>query len=278
MSGEDGTVGGNAKASAGPGAAAILVAAGRGERAGSDIPKQFLVLEGRPLFIHALAVLVASPRIAQTTVVVPNGWEQQADDMVVAAQLPRHAVKIVAGGARRQDSVSEGLRTLGTEALVLVHDAARPCLSASLVDRTIDAARQCGAATAALPITDTVMRAATPATEIVDRTGLWAVQTPQVFETGLLRAAHAHARAQCIDSSDDCTLVLELGREVRFVPGDWWNIKVTAPKDLERARWILRSGVIAASSAMDEEWAGERMQAAHDGSDTEAHAPKGREP
>jgi 2-C-methyl-D-erythritol 4-phosphate cytidylyltransferase len=271
-------VGGDAKASAEPDAAAILVAAGRGERAGSDIPKQFLVLEGRPLFIHALGVLVASPRITHTTVVVPHGWEQQADDMVAAAQLPRHAVKIVAGGARRQDSVSEGLRTLGTEAFVLVHDAARPCLSASLVDRTIDAARQCGAATAALPITDTVMRAATPAPEIVDRTGLWAVQTPQVFEAGLLRAAHARARAQAIDSSDDGTLVLDLGHELRFVPGDWWNIKVTAPKDLERAHWILRSGVMAAPSATAEEWAGKRMHVTGDAFDAEAHVPKVREP
>ncbi len=276
MSAEEGTVGGEAKAAsgAGPAVAAILVAAGRGERAGSDIPKQFLMLEGRPLFIHALAVLAASPRIARTTVVVPHGWEQQAEDMVRAAQLPLHAVKIVAGGARRQDSVSEGLRTLGTEALVLVHDAARPCLSASLVDRTVDASRHCGAATAALPITDTVMRAATPAPVIVDRTGLWAVQTPQVFEAELLRAAHARARQQGIESSDDGTLVLGLGHELRFVPGDWWNIKVTTPKDMERAGWILRAGVIGSATAG--EWAGERMP--HDGSDAGAHVPKGRVP
>ena len=241
MNGEEAASGGGAAAHAD--VAAILVAAGRGERAGSDIPKQFLVLEGRPMFIHALRVLAASPAIVHTAVVVPDGWEKRVEDMVAAEKFDPQTVRVVAGGARRQDSVWEGLRTWSNATLVLVHDAARPCLSADLVDRTIAAARQSGAATAALPITDTVMRAASPAPEIVDRTGLWAVQTPQVFEAGLLRAAHARARAQDIDSSDDGTLVLGLGHELRFVPGDWWNIKVTAPKDLDRAGWFLRAHV-----------------------------------
>ncbi len=264
MSAEEGTAAG------GGAVGAILVAAGRGERASSDIPKQFLVLEGRPLFIHALAVLATSPVIARTTVVVPRGWERRAQDMVEAAQLTPHAVNIIAGGARRQDSVWQGLQTLGTAALVLVHDAARPCLSASLVERTIGAARRCGAATAAMPITDTVMRADASAGSrrpvIVDRAGLWAVQTPQVFEVGLLQAAHARARTQGIDASDDGTLVLGLGHDLAFVPGDWWNVKVTQPKDVERARWILRSGVIGAQHATADESVGLRMPADDRGS------------
>ena len=278
MSAEEGPAGGESAAAK---VAAILVAAGRGERAESDIPKQFLPLEGRPLFIHALAVLAASPVIGQTTVVVPRGWERRAQDMVEAAELAR--VNIVAGGPRRQDSVWQGLQTLTTETLVLVHDAARPCLSAGLVERTIEAARRCGAATA-LPITDTVMRAeATKRSPvIVDRTGLWAVQTPQVFEVGLLQAAHARARAQGTDASDDGTLVLGTGHELAFVPGDWSNIKVTEPKDLERARWILRSGVIGADRATSSA-STPRMSAGDPGSiaaptPRPEHAPKGLDP
>ncbi|HZL85220.1 MAG TPA: 2-C-methyl-D-erythritol 4-phosphate cytidylyltransferase [Candidatus Krumholzibacteria bacterium] len=226
--------------------AAILVAAGRGERAGSDIPKQFLVLEGRPMFIHALGVLATSPAIVHTAVVVPDGWEKRVEDMLAVEKFDPQTVMVVAGGARRQDSVWQGLRTWSTAALVLVHDAARPCLSADLVDRTIAAARQSGAATAALPITDTVMRASATsrALEIVDRSGLWVVQTPQVFAVSMLLAGHAHARAQGIDASDDGTLALGLGRELTFVRGDWWNIKVTQTEDLERAQWILRSGIV----------------------------------
>lgn len=236
-----------------PSTAAILVAAGRGERLGGQVPKQFLALAGQPLFVHALTVLATSPEIATTVVVVPPGWESEAHDAIAAAGLETHVTAIVHGGARRQDSVRLGLQALPNVSFVLVHDAARPFLSASLVARTVLAARHAGAATAALAITDTLMRAhpggAPPyhAAEVVDRTGIWAVQTPQVFATGVLRAAHVQAEARGFDASDDGMLALRLGRDLQFVPGDWWNIKVTGPEDLERARFLhaaLQQGLL----------------------------------
>ena len=232
-----------------PGAAtaAILVAAGRGERLGGEVPKQFRQFAGRPLFVHSLAVLAASPEITSTVVVVPPGWVQEARGAIAAAGVADRVTAVVHGGTRRQDSVRLGLQALPNVPYVLVHDAARPFVSAGLVGRTVSAGRHAGAATAALAITDTLMRAhpggGPPhhAAEVVDRTGIWAVQTPQVFATAFLRAAHVQAEARHFEASDDGTLVLRLGRELVFVPGDWWNIKVTGPEDLERARWIQAS-------------------------------------
>ena len=247
------------------GAGAILVAAGRGERLGGEVPKQFLPLGGQPLFLHALAVLAASAEIGGTVLVVPAGWERRAAEAVAAAALTPAVAAVVAGGARRQDSVRLGLQTLPAVTHVLVHDAARPFLSAALVARTLAAARRAGAATAALPVAETLMRAAAEASAAaiareppgagaaaaasspslavanVDRTGVWAVQTPQVFDVELLRAAHAAAAAEGFEANDDGTLVLRLGRKLEFVPGEWWNLKVTGPEDLERAQCIWRA-------------------------------------
>jgi len=224
---------------------AILVAAGRGERLGGRVPKQFLPFAGRPLFLHALAVLAESPEIARTVLVVPAGWEERAAEAVAAAALSEAVSAVVAGGARRQDSVRLGLQALPPAVThVLVHDAARPFLSAALVARTVAAARRAGAATAALPVAETLMRAqaaAHVAAAHVDRTGIWAVQTPQVFTVDLLRAAHAAAEADGFEASDDGTLVLRLEAKLEFVPGEWWNLKVTGPEDLQRAQWIWRA-------------------------------------
>src|SRR5512139_2070694 len=106
-----------------PDTAAILVAAGRGERLGGEVPKQFMAFAGQPLFVHALAVLTASPAIESTVVVVPPGWESEARAAVEAAGLGSRVARVVHGGARRQDSVRLGLQVLPNVTFVLVHDA-----------------------------------------------------------------------------------------------------------------------------------------------------------
>lgn len=225
--------------------AVILVAAGRGERFGAERPKQFVELLGQPLFLHSFKTLARSRQVGFLVLVVTPGWERLAQEAVDAAGLAGRVAALVPGGATRQDSVWRGLQALPETELVLVHDAARPCLPEDLIDRAVQAARRAGAAVAALPVADTLMRQGDGgeiprAGAVVERRGMWAVQTPQVFDAVLLRQAHDEARKALFEASDDGTLVLRLHRDVELVPGDRENLKVTTAADLEIARLILQ--------------------------------------
>ena len=232
-------------------AAALLVAGGRGARFGAEVPKQFLPLGGRPLFVHAAAVLDASPCIDHWVLVVPIGWDTTARAALAASGADRKLAAVVAGGATRQESVRNGLAALaahavacglGPAAQVLVQDAARPFLTPHLVEATLAAARQTGAATVATPVADTLVRAATDArllAEVLDRDGVWSVQTPQAFSSDVLHAAHEWASVHAHQGTDDGGLVRQIGRPVALVPGPWWNFKVTRREDFERAELLL---------------------------------------
>jgi 2-C-methyl-D-erythritol 4-phosphate cytidylyltransferase len=234
---------------------ALLVAGGRGARFGGGDPKQFAPLGDRPLVAHAAAVLDAAPEVDAWIAVAPAGLEARTRDVLQAAGATRKLQDVVAGGDTRQQSVWNGLQAARDAAYVVVHDAARPLVTARLVRATVAAAWRTGAATVALPVSDTLFRVETsdvvessPAGEPVvvvtaDRVGrdrLWSVQTPQAFAADVLRAAHAGARAAGMhDASDDCGLVFARGGKVALVPGVWWNLKVTEPEDLRRAELFL---------------------------------------
>jgi 2-C-methyl-D-erythritol 4-phosphate cytidylyltransferase len=212
------------------------------------VPKQFLPLGGKPLWEHAACVLGAAPLVDAVVVAVPPGWEDRVRETAARAGLAGKLHAVVPGGATRQESVERALEAAGGFADVLVHDAARPCISARLVRDVVAAARRSGAATAALQVTDTLLRevgAAPGRLEAVPRDGLWAVQTPQAFDRELLRRAHGAARSRGIEATDDGRLVLELGAALVLVPGSWWNVKVTLPEDLQRAARILSLGIAA---------------------------------
>lgn len=223
---------------------AVVVAAGRGERFGAGLPKQFLPLRGQPLFLHCMRTLAQSPLVASLVLVVTPGWEARAREALEAAGLERRLAGLVPGGETRQESVWRGLEALPAAQSVLVHDAARPCVGLELVARTVVAARGLGAAVSALPVADTLMRqledGSARAGGVVERQGLWAVQTPQVFDAALLRRAHEEARRSGFEASDDGSLVLRLHHDVELVPGERENIKVTTAADLEIAAEILR--------------------------------------
>lgn len=238
--------------------AALLVAGGRGTRFGTQAPKQFLDLGGRPLLEHAAKALHESPIVNALYVVAPAGSEARVQELLQNAGLERKLQAVVGGGATRQDSVWQGLEAVGVYTHVLVHDAARPFVNDELILATVGAAALHGAATAGLPVSDTLFRAETDpelapagfsatrrsvrtarATAPLGRDGVWTVQTPQVFELELLREAHRHARARGLDATDDGQLVLELGHRLELVPGRWWNIKVTRPEDLAIAELLL---------------------------------------
>jgi len=218
----------------------IVVAAGRGERFGDD--KVWAELLGRPVLVHALEAL-ARPPVARVALVVAPARLAEARALATALSLPGLPILVAPGGARRQDSVRNGLLALGQCAWVAVHDAARPLATHALLLRTLAAAQATGAAVAAVPVQDTIKRVAQGIVmETLPRAELWAVQTPQVFRGALLAQAH---RAQADDATDDAVLVERYGARVGVAEGAYDNIKITTPGDLALAAWLLANRVEA---------------------------------
>jgi 2-C-methyl-D-erythritol 4-phosphate cytidylyltransferase len=222
------------------------MAAGSGRRFDAGAPKQTAVLNGRAMIAWSAGVLAQSPRVTGLVVVTPAGSETSLRDM-----LPADAVRkmraTVAGGATRQDSVYNGLEQVPPDAThVLIHDAARPCLSAALRDRVIDALAAHDAVIPAVAVTDTLIRDIDAGVDaILDRVHVAGVQTPQGFRLDLIRRAHRVARERGFKSSDDGSLVLALAEKVATVPGERTNLKVTFREDLAIAEAILKNGATA---------------------------------
>lgn len=219
--------------------AVVIPAAGTGSRSGSEIPKQYVPLLGRPVLAHSIACFTALDECREIVVAIDEAWRAVAEECASGDAR----VSFVSGGAERQHSIAGALDRLdGRSDLVLVHDAARPCASPALITRVIEAARERGAAIPALPINETVKRVDPRGVilETVPRAELRAAQTPQAFHLGLLRAAYAYAATHGIIGTDDASLVEAYGAAVHVVEGEWGNIKITLPEDFERAEKILR--------------------------------------
>ncbi|HET7850404.1 MAG TPA: bifunctional 2-C-methyl-D-erythritol 4-phosphate cytidylyltransferase/2-C-methyl-D-erythritol 2,4-cyclodiphosphate synthase [Pseudolabrys sp.] len=218
------------------GVAAVVVAAGRGVRAGGDVPKQFRPVGGTPMLRHSLVMLVEHPDVgAVQPVIHPDDAEHFRCTAAGLEVLPP-----VFGGASRQASVRAGLEALaGHEPeIVLIHDAARPFASAALVSRAIEAAAKFGAAIPTLPVSDTVktVDANARVTGTLDRAALRVAQTPQAFGFAALLKAHRRAAAEGRnDFTDDAALAEWAGLAVSAFPGERGNIKFTDPDDFMRA-------------------------------------------
>ncbi|MFQ5511535.1 MAG: 2-C-methyl-D-erythritol 4-phosphate cytidylyltransferase [Candidatus Krumholzibacteriia bacterium] len=220
----------------------LIMAAGGGTRLGADEPKPYRSLLGRPMIVWPLERLAHHPDVASVTVVVAPGEEGRARQLLAEYSIDKVG-RIVAGGDTRQRSVSLGLRSLGEGSeRVLVHDAARPCVSADLVNAVVRALDECSAVIPAVPAVDTMIHAQDGVLgAVVDRVHVCGVQTPQAFATELLIRAHDRAEESGFRSSDDASLVYALGEQVRVVPGERTNIKVTFAEDLGVAEAILKS-------------------------------------
>lgn len=220
------------------------MAAGSGERFGTR--KQTALLNGRALVAWSADVLAASARVSGLVLVVTPG-DEDALSGVLAPGAARKLHATVAGGATRQDSVRHGLeRVPAGTTHVLIHDAARPCLSGTLRDRVLDALDAHDAVVPAVPVTDTLIRDVDAGVDaILDRVHIAGVQTPQGFRLDLIRRAHAQARDRGFKSSDDGSLVLALGGKVATVPGERTNLKVTFRDDLVIAEAIIKNGAIS---------------------------------
>jgi 2-C-methyl-D-erythritol 4-phosphate cytidylyltransferase/2-C-methyl-D-erythritol 2,4-cyclodiphosphate synthase len=222
-----------------PHVAAVLVAAGQGERLGAGMPKGLVPVAGVPMLARAAHALEASPLIEDIVAVVAPGSEP-----VAAASLDRAGCErvraVIPGGETRQASVAAGLAALGGPEIVVVHDAARPLITLEVITAVIRAAAEAGAASAGIPVRETVKRVASgEVTETVDRDALWLARTPQAFRTDLLREAHARAAADGFAGADDAVLVERLGRPVRMVEDSPANLKITVPDDLRIAEALL---------------------------------------
>jgi len=223
--------------------AVVLLAAGNSSRMGGE-DKLWAGLGGAPLVAHSLRTLGTLPAVTVIAIVAPTARHKAL--RTLAATLPRSvAVRCVEGGAQRQDSVAAGLAAAPEAGWVLVHDAARPLVSAALAERVLAAARVCGAAIPAVPVADTIKRVTTEdeagdarVVATLDRSPLRAAQTPQGFDAALLRRAHALA-ASAPGTTDDAALVERLGLPVAVVSGEPQNLKVTTPGDLAIVRALL---------------------------------------
>ena len=217
---------------------AVVVAAGEGARFGKA--KAFVGLAGVPMIAHSLIVLAKVPAIEGVVLVVSKA---QLDEglALVEATVPAIAVEVVAGGSTRQESVRAGLAAVPSKARsVVVHDAARPLVTAALVESSLAALGDAAGAVVAVPAHDTLKREdGGSVKETVPRDGLWRAQTPQAFRADVLRAAHERAAADGVDLTDDAALVERIGERVVIVPGDERNMKVTTPEDLTIAEALL---------------------------------------
>ena len=217
--------------------AAIVVAAGSSTRM-DGVDKIWASLAGRPILAHSV---LAMQLVATEIVVVVK----QPDEVRVVQMLEGLHIKvpwrITRGGSRRQDSVRCGLRALRSGGYVAIHDAARPLATSALLERTFEASLETGAAIPGLNLSDTVKRVTLGHVhETVDRSELWAVQTPQVFSTDLLMRAYQAAEGQDDTFTDDAMLVERAEGKVAMVEGEPWNFKVTTPADLELAEALIR--------------------------------------
>jgi 2-C-methyl-D-erythritol 4-phosphate cytidylyltransferase len=223
----------------------VVVAAGRGIRVGSELPKQYLPLNGVPILLRSVRPFASHPDVAQVVVVLAPAEAESPPAFL--AELMGETLAIAAGGRERSDSVAAGLRALraGCE-IVLVHDGARPFVDREVIDAVIAHARAGEGAVAAVPLSDTIKEAAGADPTLIGRTvpraGLWRAQTPQGFPRRLLERAYAQAGAAASAATDDASLVEDCGGTVRLVPDSPRNMKITTREDLAVAEVLAGTG------------------------------------
>lgn len=214
-----------------PRIAALIVAAGSGSRTGGDIPKQFRMVRGQPLLRHSYTAFADHSEIERIFIAVGSGQEAEAKAALLALTSP----VLMTGGATRRESVSNGLEEIeasGGADFVLIHDAARPFLTAKVIDDLTDALLYAPGAVPALPVVDSLARGGTALSDTVDRENLWRIQTPQAFHFEAILQAHRNWSGP--EPTDDARMLMTRGQEVRIVPGDEALAKFTFASDFEQ--------------------------------------------
>ena len=230
---------------------AIIVAAGKGNRMRGSVRKQYIALDGIPILERTLSIFDSCSKVNQIMVVVPHEDLDFCRNEILTPAKLQNDVKLIAGGLERQDSVYNALKIIEPdEGIVIIHDGVRPFVKQEHLAACIKSAAKLGACILGIPAFDTVKKV-NPENEITQthkRDTLWLAQTPQVFEVKLIKKAHEKAKQEGFRGTDDASLVERLGEAVKIIPGSRSNIKITNPEDLNLARAIISSQLIADSS------------------------------
>ena len=227
---------------------AIILAGGSGTRMGSDIPKQFIDIYGKPLIIHTIEAFDINPNIDYIAVICKNEFKEDLTIWIRKYGISK--VKwIVDGGNTRQESVYNGINQLSdfcsNQDIVVIHDAARPLISQRIINENIESAKINKAVDTVIPTTDTIIRSIDGSVieEVPVRRELYLGQTPQSFEYALIKKAHEEAKKENnLNATDDCQLVLKIGNKVSLVKGDKLNFKVTTFEDLLILKSVIKLG------------------------------------
>jgi 2-C-methyl-D-erythritol 4-phosphate cytidylyltransferase len=223
---------------------AIIAAGGRGKRMNAGVPKQFLAIKGHPILYYTLSIFELIGQIHEIILVVGKEDLRLAREEIVEKYRFKK-VRITEGGAERQDSVYNGLRELSPQTdIVVIHDAVRPFVAKSIIEKSIQAAGEYRAVGVAVPVKDTikVVGSGNIIKNTPDRKTLWAMQTPQAFDYGLIIEAHERARQEGFYGTDDTVLVERMGLPVRVIEGAYENIKITTPEDIIIAETLVTLG------------------------------------
>lgn len=223
---------------------AVIAAAGQGRRMGGGINKVFIPLFDCPILGHSVRMFSRCPEVDSLVIVSAPGEVAQMEEML-ASLTDSKPWQVVEGGSERQYSIARALAVIEQDTdIIVVHDGARPLVEVSAIEQVIAAAGQYRAAGIAVPVKDTIKRVDEEGfiTGTPDRKTLWAMQTPQAFDAGLLRRAYGEADRQHHLGTDDAGLVERLGVPVKIVPGSYRNIKITTPEDLMIAQALMKQG------------------------------------
>lgn len=221
---------------------ALITAAGKGQRMQSPVPKQYLLLGGKPILAQTLSVFEKCPDIDGIYVIVPQDQMEMVQQDIIEKFRFRKVLKVVRGGKTRQQSVYNGLKAIRSDcSIVVVHDGVRPLVEGRLISESIRAAKKHGTAVVGVPARDTIKRAAAgKKLKTLDREEIWMAQTPQSFQYPLLLKAYQKALEDGVQATDDSFLVERLGYPVTLIQGDYSNIKITTPEDLTLAETLFQ--------------------------------------
>lgn len=222
----------------------IIPAAGQGKRMGAGKNKLLLELNGVPIFIHTLMVFENDDQ-CEGIILSISPQDEETIKSLLAKYGIRKVTAIVYGGKERQHSVYNGLKAARSEGIILVHDGARPFIEVPFIQELVKVAKEYGAAVIAVPVKDTIKRVhQSQVIETVDRSSLWAIQTPQAFRVSLLLEAHEKAIEIDFLGTDEASLVERINHPVKIVEGSYDNIKLTTKEDIYFAEAIIKKALI----------------------------------
>ncbi len=223
----------------------IIVAGGTGTRMGTDTPKQFLLLDKKPVLWHTIKAFTDAYEDIQLVLVLPEDHQEKGFE--IAKEFPDHRIRITTGGSTRFQSVKNGLMLVDAHALVFVHDGVRCLVTPQLIHRCAEAAAEKGNAIPAITATDSVRLKTSEGNEAIDRKNIQIIQTPQTFYSDILKKAFEQEYQDSF--TDEASVVEKTGITINLIEGESTNIKITRPQDILIAENILKERNLAAPSS-----------------------------